>query len=174
MPERTYEYELTAPLWLRGQKAVIRRTRFFRWVDTLLIVMPLLFVGLSMFAGLSFLSALRHNLFVLILMPSLGLFGTKWLNKWQIRKTLGSNPAIGGRKSFALTEEGFSVKGDAGVCEVRWNAILRIAETPEFFLFYTLPRVAHFLPLESIPEAELPSVRAFITAHAQSPTELAA
>jgi hypothetical protein len=158
----------------KAQREILRRSRFHRTLQFGYVIVPIVLVGLSLLTGQTLQSALLKNLVWIIVLPLFGYVGVPVLNKWETAKLLRANPSLGGTQELVLTVEGISMTTIAGASLIRWSALVRIAETREFFLFYVLPARAYFLPIAAIPNEDLAGVRAFIASHATSPTELAA
>jgi len=74
--------------------------------------------------------------------------------------------------AFALRDDGLAMENRAGSSHVRWEAILRVVESPKHFLFYYTPQCAYFLPRASIPASEIDAVRSCIRQHVTGPNEL--
>jgi hypothetical protein len=69
--------------------------------------------------------------------------------------------------------EGIEVASFSSSGRLSWNGIHRVVETPEFFLFYINPRLAHYLPKHAISsEDELGQVRRIARLHATGPVLL--
>ena len=54
-----------------------------------------------------------------------------------------------------FTLEGIEARCTESTVTVRWSAVRRAVETPEFFLFFTTPRCAIHLPKRSVADAEV-------------------
>jgi YcxB-like protein len=82
------------------------------------------------------------------------------LNVWQMRRR---NASVSGVLTFAVTGEGFESHGGSFDVRLRWDAIHRVVETRDFFLFYVAAAVAHFIPKACVgsPE-ELQAIRRII------------
>jgi YcxB-like protein len=174
MASLSYEYDLTAELWTSAQKAVTRRIWWLRYLPLFMLLLPLVIVAVSVLSGRSLREALITDSADIVLFPLLGFVVLPWQNKRAIPKRLRSNPALGGLQTISFTDEGITLKAQAAASSVQWPVLLRIVETPQYFLFYTLPNQTFFLPVASISPSDLPAVRGYIAAHATSPTELAA
>lgn len=137
------------------------------------LVMPFVFVGISLLAGRGLLEAIRGNLFWIIGLPLFGFVVVPGLNRWSSARALRSNPALGGEQTVALTSEGLAMQNRAGSSLIRWSTILRVIEERNHFLFYYSPGCAYYLPRASVPISELPALRSFIDEHVTAPKEFA-
>ncbi|HEX6808460.1 MAG TPA: YcxB family protein [Gemmatimonadaceae bacterium] len=135
-------------------------------------VLPLGFVGLSLWFGKSFVSALLDNLFWIVALPLFGFVGLPWINRWAVKRQLRSNPMLGGPQVFALRDDGLMMENRASSVLVRWATLLRVVESADHFLFYYTPQCAYYLPLAAVPVDELPAVRSRIRASVTVPTTL--
>ena len=174
MPSLSYRFDVTPALRWSVQRELQRRSRWYRRMQYAYAALPLVLVGLSLASGRSLTVAVVDNLAWVVGLPLFGFVGLPWLSRWTTARQLRSNPALGGAQAFALTDDGLAMENAAGSTLVRWSALLRVVEAPEHFLFYYSPQCAYYLPRATVPLAELPTVRSFITAHTTVPTDLAA
>jgi hypothetical protein len=82
------------------------------------------------------------------------------VNVWQARRR---NVSVQGVLAFTVTAEGFESHGGSFDVKLRWDAIHRVVETRQFFLFYVATAIAHFIPKNCVdsPEA-LQNIRTII------------
>jgi hypothetical protein len=166
----SYHFEVTPDLRASVQKALAARSTWYRRMQYFYAWFPLVFVGISLFAGRSLLTALRDNLFWIIGLPLFGFVVLPRINQWTVKRQLRSNPMLGGPQSFALQEDGLAMENRAGSALVRWPTLLRVVESPEYFLFYYTRQFAYFLPRAAIPSSELQLVRDRIRRSVTVPT----
>jgi hypothetical protein len=65
-----------------------------------------------------------------------------------------------------LSDEGLAARCTIGDASIRWAGIVRVRETPEFFLFFTTPRCAIQLPKRVVAEPQ--EVRAWLDRTAEA------
>lgn len=100
MPPLSYRFDVTPALRASVQRALQRRSRWYRRMQYAYAVFPLVFVGLSLTTGRSLAAALRDNLFWVVGFPLFGFVGLPWLNRWATARQLRSNPALGGVRTW--------------------------------------------------------------------------
>lgn len=82
------------------------------------------------------------------------------LNVWQTRRR---NASVQGVLTFTVTSEGFESHGGSFDVKLRWDAIHRVVETRQFFLFYIASAMAHFIPKECVDSPkDLQTIRTII------------
>ena len=133
---------------------------------------PPVFVGISLLAGRSLVTAVRDNLFWIVGLPLFGFVVLPGINRWAVKRQLRSNPMLGGPQSFALRDDGLAMENRAGSALVRWATLLRIVESSEHFLFYYTPQCAYYLPRTAVPVGDLPTIRDRIRRSVSVPTNL--
>ena len=93
--------------------------------------------------------------FVFVFLPLCHAF-----NVWQMRRR---NASVCGVLTFAVSSEGFESHGRSFDVRLRWDAIHRVVETEQFFLFYVASAIAHFIPKSCISSPEdLRAIRTII------------
>lgn len=73
------------------------------------------------------------------------------LTVWQQRR---KNPSVTGVLTFVLNSEGLETHGHSFDVRMRWDAIHRVIETRQFFLFYVASATAYFLPKTCVASPE--------------------
>ena len=168
----SYNFDVTPDLRANVQRALAARSAWYRRMQYAYAWFPLVFVGISLLAGRSLVTAVRDNLFWIVGLPLFGFVALPSINRWSVKRQLRSNPMLGGPQSFALREDGLAMENRAGSSVVRWPTLLRVVESSEHFLFYYTPQCAYFLPRAAIPVDELPAVREHIRRSVAVPTTL--
>jgi hypothetical protein len=67
--------------------------------------------------------------------------------------------------TFAFSDEGMHVEGEAVSSNTKWPAVLRVAESRSFMFFFVATRRAQVLPTQSISEQTLAQIRALVVKH---------
>jgi hypothetical protein len=70
-----------------------------------------------------------------------------------------------------LSATGVEARCEESTTTVKWSAIRRAAETPDFFLFFTTPRCAIQLPKRCVPDPD--ALREFVREHLGERAEIA-
>ena len=75
-----------------------------------------------------------------------------------------------GEQEFAFSDAGIRTRGAAATGALRWDAIMRVAETSRFILFFTSDQCGYFVPKSALGSAnEAADLADFIRAHAGQP-----
>lgn len=141
----------------RANRAVVTRRKLTLFLYGVFIGVPaLVFAGLliaghdiscpSVLGLPAWLALLLGPLYVFLFLPLCHA-----LNVWQMRR---KNVPIHGALTWTVTTEGFESRGGTFDVRIRWDAINRIVETKEFFLFYIAATTAHFIPKACAVSAE--------------------
>lgn len=77
---------------------------------------------------------------------------TPFLSARTYRRTHG---CIAEDQVRAITPEGLEARCTDSTVSVRWSAVRRVVETPDFFLFFTTPRCAIQLPKRSVADPDV-------------------
>jgi hypothetical protein len=78
------------------------------------------------------------------------------------RKALANDPSLRGPQSRSVDENGLHVRGASFAQDFAWSDIVRVVETPDFFLFYYNRRAAHYVPKRVLDAAGIEQVRALV------------
>jgi hypothetical protein len=73
----------------------------------------------------------------------------------------GGSPMWRAPQRVVLGDYGMEHSAATASGMVAWSSIARVAETRRFFLFFTSPQCAHFLPKRAIAATDLPAVREY-------------
>jgi hypothetical protein len=86
-------------------------------------------------------------------------FGLLPRSAWPIRR---GDARFRGDQVRTLDREGLHVRGDGLAFDLPWKSMTRLAETPEFFLFFDARRRAHHLTKARLQPDELEAVKRMI------------
>jgi amino acid transporter len=91
------------------------------------------------------------------------------LNLYMLRR---KNPSIEGRQSFEFSSDGMKLAGALYVLDLQWAALHKVVETRDYFLFFTNPNWAFFLPKHALESSQFPEFRRLIESCAPGRAEL--
>src|SRR5256885_2387582 len=64
------------------------------------------------------------------------------------------NKTAAGPFVYLIDQQGITISGRTFELKLAWQGILKVVETKRFFLFFTSPQMAQFLPKRCIPSAQ--------------------
>lgn len=67
-------------------------------------------------------------------------------HRWGIGRQLKSMPSAQGPHLWEISDDGIKATGPLSSVDMKWQAILRVRESKDDFLFYTATRFSRFLP----------------------------
>jgi len=76
--------------------------------------------------------------------------------------------------TISVSEQGVRASCVAAASEVRWEALHKVVETGEFFLFYYAPKCAFYLPKRALSDRDAQTVRLLAHTHAGDRSTLCA
>jgi hypothetical protein len=81
----------------------------------------------------------------------------------QLRRMLASVPGLDQPHVYTFSDAGLEMTGGPRTVSLRWDGIVSVGETREFFLFYVAKNWAHYLPKRVIGGSERESeLREFV------------
>ena len=124
---------------------LLRQKRGDKVVAGLLAVMMFLCLGVSVILGID--SPALYGLVALIVIMTILFFCLPWIIKGVLRRRFKNTPALDKLIHFAVDVNGVSLRTE-GLSEssVRWTGYLRVARTPQGFLFFQNDQVYNWLP----------------------------
>ena len=122
-----------------------------------IILIPSLYEPTSE-AFLNALPWLLLALFYLMLLPR--------MYRSMARKALENDPSLRGGQIRTIDELGLHVQGAGFTQDLSWADLVRVVESPEFFLFFYNKRVAHYAPKRAFSPAAIADVQGLVRTHA--------
>jgi len=162
----TAQFDFDSGEYYRVLRAAWRHdpNRWFVWV-----------FGLAVPAAILWFSVVRHlddmspweafwNALPWVLLGAFYLMLVPSAHRATARKALANDPSLRGPQSRSVDETGLHVRGAGFAQDFAWSDIVRVVETPDFFLFYYNKRAAHYMPKRVLDAAAIEQVRALIRA----------
>ena len=69
-------------------------------------------------------------------------------------------------REFTISDEGVSIVDKGAPAQLAWADFRKVAETPEFMLFFLTAREAIYCPIDALPGETLESFRGIVRRHA--------
>jgi YcxB-like protein len=91
--------------------------------------------------------------------------GMLWALPALAARAFRRNPMYQGDFTMELTDEEIRLTGPQTTWHTRWSGIVRVLETPAYFLFFYTKDAAQFLPKHAVAPADLPALRTFLKTH---------
>jgi hypothetical protein len=82
------------------------------------------------------------------------------------RKALDVDPSLNGIQTRTVDETGLHVRGAGFSPSLGWGELVRVSETPNFFLFFYDRQLAHYIPKRALDDQARDDLRNLIQAHA--------
>ena len=153
-----YEYDWNraeharAVRWLTWERMRRPWLRVLRGFVYLVVAVSLLIAGFSWSTGD------RGGAVVTALLALSVLALTLWfpavvamLHTWRVART---DPNIGHPMRFSFDEDGLLVRCETAETRLHWTGMPRVAESPEFFLFFYSPVLAYYLPKRAVQDPD--------------------
>ena len=150
--------------YYRGLRAVMRRNPYWWLIPVLGIVLPLGMIWLAVgrrwhqvSAEQAILSALPWALlgtFYLALVPMMA--------RSAARRALENDPSLRGTQTRIIDDAGLHVRGAGFAQDFAWSDIVRVVESPDFFLLFYNKRMAHYVPKRALSTNEIQAARELI------------
>jgi len=139
-----------------------------RWVPAFAVGFPLLMFYLVVVRSWGRISVLSASLNMLpwLLLGAFYLALVPLMQRTWARKATEYDPSLRGPQTRIVDESGVEVRGANSHQHLSWPDLRRIAEGPEFFLFFYNKRMAHYLPKRVLDAAEIGVVRELAQANA--------
>jgi YcxB-like protein len=155
----SYREQVLATYAINGVMPAPRRTR--RVSYALLAI-----AAVGTLAGLSPVAMILVAFFPVVVLPIALLLPPylAWLSR-------AGSPVWRASQRVVLGDYGFEHSAAAASGAIAWSSITRVAETGRFFLFFTSPQCAHYLPKRALDAADLPAVREYAERAGQPATD---
>lgn len=88
------------------------------------------------------------------------------LHRAGARRALDIDPSLNGIQVRTVDDAGLHVRGAGFSPSLGWNELVRVSETPNFFLFFYDQRLAHYIPKRTLDARAREELRNLIQAHA--------
>jgi len=168
----TFTFALTKEAHIRAMQDMAKRTLAYKVSWVVLGGLAVLSVLVAAFSGLGFARALANSSPYLIVFLGILLFGFPLSYRWTVHQMHRHNRAWQHPHTFDLTPEFLSMRGPLHSAQIRWDAIYKIVETRHTILFYVSKGMAHFIPKDVIPPADLVALRQNLSTWVSGRTEL--
>jgi len=140
---------VSCPLSFRTQfwvsQLIFARSRAGIFMYGVFLVMPLLCLVVMPMQNPQWVSQ-RANWIGLLLMPALPLVVLPLLTALNIRRLRQRHAWLRGVLQYVISEDAFEAHGDGFDVRLRWDVVLKVIETRNYFLFYVSPVAAHIIP----------------------------
>jgi hypothetical protein len=168
----TFTFVLTEKAHVRAVQDVSRRTLAYKVTWAVVGISA----GLSLVAAAvspqGFAPALAASSPYLIVLFVIVLVGLPLARRWTVRQMHRHNRALRDPQTYELTSEFLTMRGPLHSAQLRWEAVYKIVETRHTMLFYVSKGLAHFIPKDVIPPADLVQLRQYLAEWAPERTEL--
>jgi hypothetical protein len=88
------------------------------------------------------------------------------LQRSAARKALELDPSLQGTQERMLDDTGLHVRGAGFSPSLGWGELVRVSETPNFFLFFYDKNLVHYIPKRALDGRSRDELRNLIQAHA--------
>ena len=143
----------------RALRDVTRRTLSYKISVGFFVVLPLLVVGFGLLNHADIGTFILENLVLLLMGPLLVFVGFPYLYRLNVSRAHQNNAMLANPQTFELTPEHFVMRGPLHNSDVQWDAIDRVTETRDTFLFFVSKYNAHFIPKEGLTPDEIQTLR---------------
>jgi hypothetical protein len=151
---------------------LLRQRRGDRVVMVILTVMVLLCLVISMILGID--SPGIYYFVVLFLVMAGVVICMPWIIKGMLRRRLKNTPALNELVHFSVDVDGVNLRTE-GLSEssVKWPGYLRVARTPQGFLFFQNEQVYNWLPNHALAsDRDADAVATLASLHAEEYLDL--
>jgi hypothetical protein len=156
-----FTFSLDPAETVRATEELAKRARAFN-TQRLLIGALVVSTASAIAAGLPrYLIAANAVILVLLVLFEVGW--PRYLER-QVRKFYLATPALAGMQRYVFADDGLTMSSEGSALVVRWSAILKAAETKEFFLLYYSPKAAYYLPRKAVSRDDVDALRALLRA----------
>jgi hypothetical protein len=161
-----FQFQLDAAESVRAQGVLTREMRSFQISSVVLCALPVSVFATSLWSGSSVPRALVSSMPMAVTLLVMFLLVMPWLQRRAVRKTFVATPSFRHPQTYEFSERGLAMSNPLASSALRWEGIVRVRETSEFFLFYFSKRYAYFLPKRVFRNAsEEAELRAFVASH---------
>jgi hypothetical protein len=165
----TFRFAIDAAETVRAGREV-QRTKGRRWLTWAIWPMLALLTAMYLVGGEPLRDLWRIGLVALFL-GALQL-GVPLIQRWQLRRMYASSPVLREPQVYTFSDAGVTITGGPANLSLGWDAFVRAMETREFFLLFSNPRSAYYLPKRAIgTPADVGELRALLDAHLGSRAE---
>src|SRR5687768_16416807 len=134
-------FQPTEALDRRAIRASTDQHRVLHIMKIVVMVSPLLLVAISVAAGATLWQAIVLHFFWIILGP-LFVFVAMPLSYWYLARKAWLGVADVTEREFTVSDEGVSIAHKGPPSRIAWAEIRKVAETPQFMLFFLSLREA--------------------------------
>jgi hypothetical protein len=161
-------FDFDAREYYRALRFMGRYNAATRWVPVFAVGLPLVMFFLIVIRAWGRISARSAflNMLPWILLGGFYLALVPLMQRTWARKATEYDPSLRGQQTRIVDESGLEVRGEDSHQHLTWPDIRRVAEGPEFFLFFYNKRVAHYLPKRTLNAVEIGEVRELAEANA--------
>jgi hypothetical protein len=159
-----YELQLDPAETVRASRAVARRTPWGRYAQMVWLAVLVVLVTAALVLEVPI--GIVGTWFAVLMFISLATLALPALQRRQIRRAYAGTPSLQGPQSYRFTDEGIEMANALARSNVRWDALVEAAETPDFFLFYYSKKCAYYLPKRVVGDlAAQALLREFVREH---------
>lgn len=160
--------------WTREEHLRAMRNHYRLKLRRVLLIMKVFAVSLLAFMGLVLVAWLLLESTSPPPFWALGLlviFCVYWLtidrmNAWNATRGFGKRPDANTQVEWEFSQDKLKLRTDLGEATFDWKSILRVVESRDGFLFYSLKNLFQWLPFSAFESAEcIERVREFIKEH---------
>ena len=130
-------------------------------MKVIVLVSPILLVALSAGTGATLWEAIVLHFFWIIFGPLFVFVAMPLSYRMLARKAWRGRVNVPARE-FTVSEEGLSIADNGSPASIAWAEIRKVAETPEFMLFFLSMREAVYCPIGELPAETLMKLRGIV------------
>jgi len=143
----------------RALRDVTRRTRSYKLSLVFFVLLPAAMIGYAVLSGKQMGTFVLDNLVFLLLGPLLVFVGFPLTYSTQVARIHKNNAVPKNPQTFELTPDHLSMRGPLHNSDLKWDAVYRVVETRDNFLFFISKYAAHFIPKETLRPDEVVALR---------------
>jgi hypothetical protein len=113
------------------------------------VVYPLLMIAITVAYHGTVIGALKSNWGTIIGFPVLWLVGVPLLQRWSAGRLWRGSPSLQGEQVYRVDASGVQITTPVSSATISWAAVVRAAETPDFFLLFQNKAAALFVPKQA-------------------------
>lgn len=140
-------FRITPAVLYGAQRAMARHVPWMRWAGVWMsVVYPLVMVGITVAYGGTAVGALKGSWATIVSLPILWLVGIPLLQRWSVGRHWRNTPSFQGEQVYDVDASGVRIASAVSSSTIAWDAIVRGAETADFFLLFESKAMALFIP----------------------------
>ena len=159
----TINFVLSRRAHARALRDVTRRTRSYKLSLVFFVVLPAAMIGYALLSSKQMETFVLDNLAFLLLGPLLVFVGFPLTYSMQVSRIHKNNAMLKSPQTFELTPAHLSMRGPLHNSDLKWDAVYRVVETRDNFLFFISKYAAHFIPKETLRADEIVALRERLT-----------